>query len=116
MVLLDVVPKPYSFDTRSCSNLAIITDPARCLPPPFAVDAHAAMTDANQLEARVAQRTGSTTWDFSSEVCPGGRCTAVRDGRLVWRDPVHISASTSTRLTPALTRLLRDELQGVATR
>jgi len=110
VVLLDVVPKPYSFDPRGCSNLAILVDARRCLPAEFALAGRELPAAANRLQARAATRGGGETWGFASEICPDGTCAPVLDDRLVWRDPSHISGAMSELLVPAAARQLRATL------
>ena len=110
VVLVDIVPKPYSFDVRSCSNLAILVDATRCLPSQFPIDTHEALRKANLLQARAASRAGADTWNFNALICPDGQCRPMRDGSLVWRDPAHISAATAGRLAPQAGQYLDEVL------
>jgi hypothetical protein len=47
------------------------------------------------------------TIDMDAYVCPGGRCTALRDGTITYRDKQHITASFAAELAPALGIALR---------
>lgn len=75
-------------------------DPGRCAfrgirknPPGFDLEA-AELVDGVRLV------------DLSSVVCPGGRCPAVRDGAVVYRDAVHLSATYALTLADQLGPLL----------
>lgn len=107
VVLLDVIPKPYTWDFRDCSNLAVIVDASRCLPDVFAVNVHPEPRAANALHARAAERAGAQTWSFQEQICPDRRCASERGGELVWSDPGHISRTTAKRLAPFVAERLQ---------
>ena len=47
------------------------------------------------------------TIDMDAYVCPGGRCAALRDGTITYRDQQHLTATFTAGLAPALGTTLR---------
>lgn len=58
------------------------------------------------FELRGAQRVGVRTIDPQSLFCPGGTCQPVIDGRVVFRDSYHLSATYARTLRPWLVERL----------
>lgn len=110
VVVINVIPKPDAWDIRECSNLAVLVDVRRCLPPPFTMSDQVDRA-ANAIEGRAARLGGAEVWNFNTEICPADRCTPVRNNALVWRDPDHISLPMSRALAPTASRYLGRILQ-----
>jgi hypothetical protein len=110
VVVINAIPKPDGWDIRECSNLTVLVDVDRCLPPPFTMSDGTDRT-AHAIEGRAARRGGAEVWNFNAEICPADKCTPVRNDTLVWRDPDHISTPVSRALAPTasqhLDRILR---------
>ncbi len=103
VVLIETAPKPWAagvdFGVERCSALLVLSRPGRCVSPSF--DLSAAFTaDANDLERRVAQRAGVTTWNFGEDLCPHGRCSSGSGDAPRWIEPMHVSAAAATSLAP----------------
>jgi peptidoglycan/LPS O-acetylase OafA/YrhL len=105
VVVINAIPKPGAWDVRECSNLTVLVDVGRCLPPPFTLSDRVDRA-AHAIEERAARLGGAEVWNFNTEICPADRCTPVRNDALVWRDPGHISIPMSRALVPAASRYL----------
>ncbi|MEX1296478.1 MAG: SGNH hydrolase domain-containing protein [Candidatus Limnocylindrales bacterium] len=57
-----------------------------------------------------AEAAGAIFGTLNHVICPYDPCPLVHDDVLVWRDRSHLSATFSSRLTPALRELLREAL------
>ena len=69
---------------------------------------NAALDPIRKAMARaVASHPTMKTIDMNPYVCPGGSCSAMRDGTVVYRDQQHITATFAARLAPALGTALR---------
>lgn len=64
------------------------------------------------VDVRAARRTGSAVWDFTSQICPEGRCQVLdADSKVaVYRDVHHLTASYVRRLAPQVTARWTEEL------
>jgi hypothetical protein len=49
-----------------------------------------------------AEQTGVPVVDLTDAICPGGRCAAVIDGMVVYRDTHHLTATFARALAPEL--------------
>jgi hypothetical protein len=58
----------------------------------------------NELLRRVARQSNGTaaTVSIADLLCPGGRCDAVQNGRVIRVDGVHVTATVSRELAPTL--------------
>jgi peptidoglycan/LPS O-acetylase OafA/YrhL len=63
-----------------------------------AIDERAAVRDA--LARAAAGHRNVALLRFDEAVCPGGRCAAERDGRIVYRDNTHLTAAFAATLAP----------------
>mgnify|MGYP003329276535 FL=1 len=76
-------------------------------PGPFSkADALARRQRAETALRKVAASLEVTVIDPFDEVCPTDPCNVLENGRWVYRDPLHISVSTSERLAPLLRKTL----------
>lgn len=60
--------------------------------------------DAMLREVAATSAGAAVTVRLDDVLCPGGRCDAVQDGRVIRVDGVHVSAATSRRIAPVLLR------------
>lgn len=58
--------------------------------------------DAMLRDVAASRPADAVAVDVTDLLCPGGRCAAIQDGRLVRSDGVHVTAATSRRLGPLL--------------
>ncbi len=63
-------------------------------------------TARESLVAAAAPYANAHVIDMSEYICPEGRCAADRDGMIVFRDRVHVTATYITQLTDELERAL----------
>jgi hypothetical protein len=59
------------------------------------------------LELASSQFDNVTTLDMDRFICPDGKCSAERNGVIVFRDSQHISATFAESLAPALEAQLK---------
>ena len=96
------------WDPLTCGLAIIVLSTDRCgLTVPLA-DEDDRQADALAIEAAAAEHVAGAQYvNLRTDVCPDGACRAVRDGRWVYRNSLHITVGESRRLTPALSAIFR---------
>jgi peptidoglycan/LPS O-acetylase OafA/YrhL len=99
------LPTPLlPFDGPAC--LARWQWRVRWLPAPTACTAPAGNAKLDAIRQAIAKGVAghptAKTIDMDGYVCPDGRCAALRDGTITYRDKQHITAAFAAELAPAL--------------
>jgi len=107
VVVVHPVPKFGDWDPNDCAVIRWLRDRASCGRTLATATMLRDEASAATAEQQAARATGSETMDLSAAVCPGARCSALRDGVWRWRNGDHISVPQSELLADRFGALLR---------
>lgn len=83
-----------------CPLLTVTRDPSSCNAR-VSLDAEGKrQAPALQAERAASEESGARILSVRNFLCPEGECSALDNGRWVYRDGLHISTSTSRRMAP----------------
>ena len=111
VVVVNVVPKPVEWESRRCSNIALIVKQQACGFKNFAPSDDARLAIGAAVESGATGLAGAELWSFNTAICPEDRCVAFDDGVLTRRDRGHISVAESEALATIATGFLAKALE-----
>jgi hypothetical protein len=111
VVVVNVVPKPDEWESRRCSNIALIVKQQACGFGNFAPSDDARLAIGTAVESGATGLAGADLWSFNTAICPEDRCVAFDDGVLTWKDRGHISVAESEALATIATGFLAKALE-----
>lgn len=111
VVVVNVVPRPDEWESRRCSNIALIVKQQACGFGNFAPSDDARLAIGTAVESGATGLAGAELWSFNTAICPEDRCVAFDDGVLTWKDWGHISVAESEALATIATGFLAKALE-----
>ncbi|MGK0276360.1 MAG: hypothetical protein ACI9N0_002752 [Ilumatobacter sp.] len=100
VVLVHAVPKLPDWDPRQCAAIRWDFGATWCSSSISRTAAIAQSINVRNAEVGASRRGDAHLLDLFDAVCPGVRCTSMRDGILVHSDGVHLTVDTARWLTP----------------